>query len=99
MQHKTAELGSALSRLSKAGEPVDMAYALMCETMDVLGLAGFNKEYHNVDNLSKKQPAKVLDVSSSAIAVAMHAHLSVSTSNKLADSVEYAWQTVIASIA
>lgn len=62
VQHKAAELGNALSSLTGAGEPVNMAYALMCETMDVLSLAGFNKEYHNLRCLSKGQPAQVLDV-------------------------------------
>lgn len=55
-------MAQALSLLSKGGEAVDMAYALMCETMDVLGLVGFDKAYHNLDNLSHRQPAKVLDV-------------------------------------
>lgn len=62
VQSKGAELAQALSLLSKGGEVVDMAYALMCETMDVLGLVGFDKAYHNLDNLSNRQPAKVLDV-------------------------------------
>ena len=62
MQHKVAELGNALATLSKAGEPVDLAYALMCETMDVIGLAGFNKDYNNVNSFSKGRPAEVLDV-------------------------------------
>lgn len=64
VQHKAAELTSALSKLSSGGEAVDMAYALMCESMDMLGLAGFQKEYHNVKHLSKGEPAEVLDVCS-----------------------------------
>lgn len=63
VQAKAAELAHTLSLLSKGNEEVDMAYALMCETMDVLGLVGFDKAYHNLDNFGNRQPAKVLDVS------------------------------------
>ena len=67
VQQKASELGNALATLSKPGEPVDLAYALMCETMDVIGLAGFNKDYHNVNSFSVGQPAEVLDVSTLSV--------------------------------
>lgn len=63
MQGKAAELAQSLTLLSQGNEPVDLAYALMCETMDVLGLTGFDKAFHNLENLANRQPAKVLDVS------------------------------------
>ena len=62
VQAKAAELVRTLTVLSQGDEAVDLAYALMCETMDVLGLAGFNKAYHNLENLSHGKPAKILDV-------------------------------------
>lgn len=67
VQAKAAELVRSLTVLSKGDEAVDLAYALMCETMDVLGLAGFNKAYHNLENLSHGKPAKILDVRAQSI--------------------------------
>ena len=74
MQGKAAELAHSLTLLSQGNEPVDLAYALMCETMDVLGLTGFDKAFHNLEHLANRQPAKVLDVSSKKPA-ALYCHV------------------------
>ena len=45
-------------------EPVDMSLACMCETIDALGLTGFDKPYHNIDCFKEGQPAHMLNVRS-----------------------------------
>ena len=43
-------------------EPVDMSLACMCETIDALGLTGFDKPYHNIECFKEGQPAHMLNV-------------------------------------
>ena len=44
-------------------EPIDMSEVCMCETIDALGLAGFDKAFHSIEAVSKGQRAEMLDVS------------------------------------
>lgn len=49
---------------SKGGEQaVDMSLACMCETIDALGMTGFNKAYHNVQAFKIGQAPEMLTVS------------------------------------
>ena len=57
-----SQLVQALS--SKGGEQaVDMSLACMCETIDALGMTGFNKAYHNVQAFKNGQAPEMLTVS------------------------------------
>ena len=44
-------------------EPVDMSEVCMCETIDALGLAGFDKAFHSIEAVGQGQLAHLLDVS------------------------------------
>ena len=56
-----AQLVQALS--TKGGDQaVDMSLACMCETIDALGLTGFNKVFHNVEAFKHGKPAEMLTV-------------------------------------
>ena len=56
------QLVQALS--CKGGEQaVDMSLACMCETIDALGMTGFNKAYHNVQAFRDGQAPEMLTVS------------------------------------
>lgn len=46
-------------------KPVDMSEACMCETIDALGLAGFDKAFHSIEAIRQDQRAEILDVSKS----------------------------------
>lgn len=50
-------------------KPVDMSEACMCETIDALGLAGFNKAFHSIEAINQDQRADILDVSCSLLHV------------------------------
>ena len=63
---KLAGVGSQLVQAlsSKGGEQaVDMSLACMCETIDALGMTGFNKAYHNVQAFKDGQAPEMLTVS------------------------------------
>ena len=63
---KLAGVGSQLVQaLLCKGEDqaVDMSLACMCETIDALGLTGFNKVFHNVEAFKNGDPAEMLTVS------------------------------------
>ena len=40
-----------------------MSEVCMCETIDALGLAGFDKAFHSIEAMSQGQRAHLLDVS------------------------------------
>lgn len=46
-------------------EPIDMSEVCMCETIDALGLAGFDKAFHSIEAISRGQRADLLHVSQS----------------------------------
>lgn len=43
-------------------EAIDMCNVCMCETIDALGLAGFNKEFNSIKAIAQGQPADLLHV-------------------------------------
>ena len=64
---KLAGVGSQLVQaLQFKGEDqaIDMSLACMCETIDALGLTGFNKAFHNVEAFKNEDPAEMLTVCS-----------------------------------
>ncbi|KAL0023129.1 hypothetical protein WJX77_004743 [Trebouxia sp. C0004] len=61
LAHVGGQLVDALKLLGDK-EPVDMSLACMCETIDALGLTGFDKPYHNIACFKKGQPAHMLNV-------------------------------------
>ena len=63
LAHVGGQLVDALKLLGDK-EPVDMSLACMCETIDALGLTGFDKPYHNIECFKKGQPANMLNVRS-----------------------------------
>jgi len=63
LAHVGGQLVDAL-RLLGDTEPVDMSLACMCETIDALGLTGFDKPYHNIECFKEGQPAHMLNVRS-----------------------------------
>lgn len=63
LAHVGGQLVDALKLLGDK-EPVDMSLACMCETIDALGLTGFDKPYHNIDCFKEGQPAHMLNVRS-----------------------------------
>lgn len=46
-------------------DPIDMSEVCMCETIDALGLAGFDKAFHSIEAIRQGQRAHMLDVSKS----------------------------------
>ena len=56
------QLVEALS-MKGAGQAVDMSQACMCETIDALGLTGFDTAFHNVKDFRNGKPAEMLTVS------------------------------------
>lgn len=46
-------------------DPIDMCEVCMCETVDALGLAGFDKAFHCIEAIRRGQRAHMLDVSKS----------------------------------
>ena len=57
-----AQLVQAMS--SKGGEQaLDMSMACMCETIDAIGMTGFNKAFHNVQAFKSNQAPETLTVS------------------------------------
>jgi len=63
LAHVGGQLVDALKLLGDK-EPVDMSLACMCETIDALGLTGFDKPYHNIQCFKEGQPAHMLNVRS-----------------------------------
>jgi len=61
LAHVGGQLVDALKLLGDK-EPVDMSLACMCETIDALGLTGFDKPYHNINCFKEGQPAHMLNV-------------------------------------
>ena len=62
---KLASVGEHLADALLAqgeGSAVDMSVACMCETMDALGLAGFDKMFHNLQSFKKGQVPLLLNV-------------------------------------
>lgn len=45
------------------GQAVDMSLACMCETLDALGMTGFNKAFPNVQAFKAGQAPEMLTVS------------------------------------
>ena len=63
---KLAAVGKQLVQAlaSKGGEEaLDMSMACMCETIDAIGMTGFNKEFHNVQAFTSDQAPETLTVS------------------------------------
>ena len=48
-------------------EPVDMSEACMCETIDALGLAGFDKAFKTIEAISQGVKAELLHVSTTLL--------------------------------
>ena len=44
------------------GQAVDMSHACMCETLDAIGLLGFDKVYQNLEAVKSGEPAEMLTV-------------------------------------
>lgn len=63
---KLAGVGTQLVQAlaSKGGEQaLDMSMACMCETIDAIGMTGFNKDFHNVQAFTNDQAPEPLTVS------------------------------------
>ncbi|KAL3139484.1 hypothetical protein ABBQ38_003809 [Trebouxia sp. C0009 RCD-2024] len=43
-------------------DPIDMSEVCMCETIDALGLAGFDKAFHSIEAIRQGQRAHMLDI-------------------------------------
>jgi len=53
-------------------EAIDMSDVCMCETIDALGLAGFDKAFDSIEAISQGQKAEMLHVSSQLFAIDSH---------------------------
>ena len=63
---KVSQVGAQLIKILHSRpqqEPVDMSEVCMCETIDALGLAGFDKAFHSIEAVGQGQRAHLLDVS------------------------------------
>ena len=63
--------------LSSKGEEeaVDMSLACLCETIDALGMTGFNKAYHNVQAFKDGKAPEMLTVSNAAYSAVLRGAL------------------------
>ena len=65
---KVSQVGARLVEIlhsTAQDEAVDMSEVCMCETIDALGLAGFDKAFHSIEAIRQGQRAHLLDVSGS----------------------------------
>ena len=63
---KVSKIGARLIDILQSRpqhQAIDMSEVCMCETIDALGLAGFDKAFHSVEAISNVQRAEMLDVS------------------------------------
>ena len=63
---KVSEVGARLIEILHSRHqqgPIDMSEVCMCETIDALGLAGFDKSFHSIEAINQGQRAHLLDVS------------------------------------
>ena len=62
---KVAQVGAHLTKILQSRpqhEAIDMCNVCMCETIDALGLAGFNKEFNSIEAIAQGQQADLLHV-------------------------------------
>ena len=63
---KVSQVGARLIEILHSRHqqgPIDMSEVCMCETIDALGLAGFDKSFHSIEAINQGQRAHLLDVS------------------------------------
>ena len=62
---KVAQVGAHLTKILQSRpqhEAIDMCNVCMCETIDALGLAGFNKAFNSIEAIAQGQQADLLHV-------------------------------------
>jgi hypothetical protein len=62
---KVAQVGARLTEMLQSRpqhEAIDMCNVCMCETIDALGLAGFNKAFNSIEAITQGQQADLLHV-------------------------------------
>jgi len=62
---KVAQVGGRLTEIllnRPQHEAIDMCNVCMCETIDALGLAGFDKEFNSIEAITQGQQADLLHV-------------------------------------
>ena len=72
---KVAQVGARLTEILQSRpqhEAIDMCNVCMCETIDALGLAGFNKAFNSIEAITLGKQADLLHVRLQVLACSLH---------------------------